>query len=114
MDKEMKDIIIKLEDHENRIFVLEGGKSLAGQPKKTNWFKPGSTTAKILDLINEGFFKKPKSISEIISEFKTKDYHLKPSDLTMSLRVVVRKGLLKKTKDMPDGSKSKKWMYIKI
>ena len=39
------------------------------------WYKDGSTIHKILTLNEETFFKSPRKISEIIQEFKSKDYH---------------------------------------
>lgn len=78
-----------------------------------SWYKKGSTIDKIINLANEGFFDKNKTIGEIIDELKVKDYHLKQSDLTLPLRKIVRKGILKRTKDLPDGTKSKQWTYIK-
>jgi len=108
----IKDIIRRLDDHEDRLSALEEAKLVIGQQKKSSSFKSGSTAAKILDLIQQGYFKLPKSISDIILELKTKDYHLKPSDLTAPLRRIVRKGFLKKSKNMPDGNKSSKWMYM--
>ena len=83
------------------------------KPKNEEWYKTGSTIHKILILDKEGFFKSPKTISEIIQEFKSKDYHLKASDLTLPLRKIVRKGILKKTKKNVDGTESKNWMYVK-
>jgi hypothetical protein len=75
------------------------------------WYKQGSTIDKILKLDKEHFFNTPKTISEIIKELKSKDYHLKASDLTLPLRKIVRKNILKKTKENQDGSESKNWMY---
>lgn len=77
------------------------------------WYKKGSTIAKIIKLVAEGFFDKNRTISDIVDELKAKDYHLKQSDLTLPLRKTVRKEILKRTKDFPDGTKSKQWTYIK-
>lgn len=77
------------------------------------WYKKGSTTEKIIALINEKFFEQNRTVGDIIEKLKSKDYHFKSSELTMSLRIIVRKELLKKTKDLPDGTKSKQWTYIK-
>jgi hypothetical protein len=102
-----------LADHEKRICVLE-----KKQPTKTNreksWFRYGSTIEKIVNLIGEGFFNTPHSISDIIAKLKTKDFHLEAPDLTLPLRKVVRKGLLERTKKKSDGSFSKTWLYVKI
>ncbi len=109
--KDPKEINKILKDHERRLVILESKKKIVD--KKESWYKPGSTVDKIVKLISEGFFNKPKNLTEIISELETKDYHLKASDLTLPLRKVVRKGLLKKTKQLPSGTVSKKWLYIK-
>jgi len=76
-------------------------------------YKKGSTIHKILTLKEEGFFDNPKTISEIVAELKSKDYHLKAPDLTLPLRRIVRKSILIRTKKNSDGSESKNWMYIK-
>lgn len=101
-----------LKDHEHRLSVLEGKKTtLKGREL---WYKSGSTVDKLVKLISESFFKTPKSLKEVITKLKEKDFHLKPSDLTLPLRKVVRKGLLRKTKQLPTGIMSKKWLYIKF
>jgi hypothetical protein len=97
---------------------LSQGKSHSKQGNKLisatkGWYKSGGTTEKVVTLANEGFFDKNRILNDIVEELKSKDYHLKPSELTMTMRVIVRKGLLKKTRDLPDGTKSKKWTYIK-
>lgn len=109
----LKQINKILQDHEKRISALEKRVVSKSILKAKNWYKPGSTIEKIVILTGEGFFNQPKSLKEIISKLKEKDYHLKASDLTLPLRKVVRKGLLRKTKKMPDGAVSKKWLYVK-
>ena len=106
-------IIKILQDHEKRISALEKNGTSKTMLKTKNGYKPGSTIEKIIILIEEGVFNKPKNLNEIISKFETKDYHLKASDITLPLRKVVRKGLLRKTKEMPDGNISKRWLYVK-
>lgn len=111
--KNLKEIIKTIKNHEKRISTLENTRTVQVIPKSKNWYKPGSTVEKIVILIREDFFNQPRSLKEIISELEGKDYHLKDSDLTLPLRRVVRKGLLRKTKKMPDGTISKKWLYVK-
>lgn len=108
MDPEIKKI---LGNHEKRISALEGRKTVKTDNTVKTWYKKGSTIEKIILLIEEGFFSESRSISNIISELKTKDYHLKASDLTLPLRKIVRKGLLTRTKRNDDGSPSKNWLY---
>lgn len=85
------------------------------KPKKTqnNWYQKGSITEKLVQQINEGFFDENRTISDMILNFKTKDFHFKSKDLTRPLRTIVRRDLLTKTKDLPDGTKSSHWTYIK-
>ncbi len=108
IDPEIKKI---LENHEKRISILEGRKTAKTDNGVKTWYKKGSTIERIVLFINEGFFSESRSMSNIISELKTKDYHLKSSDLTLPLRKIVRKGLLKRTKKTDDGSPSKNWLY---
>lgn len=116
MDKEIKiefeKIWKKLGEIENKISGKAPPKVKISKKSKTeDWYKPGSTIHKIITLIENGAFDKPISISSIVEKLKTMDYHLKSSDLTLPLRKIVRNGLLKKTKDKEDGSKSKNWLY---
>lgn len=109
--EDLKQINKILQDHERRLSILEKKEKIVA--KKGSWYKPGGTVDKLIKLISEGFFDKPKNLTEIISELETKDYHLKASDLTLPLRRVVRKGLLGKTKKMANGVVSKRWLYVK-
>jgi hypothetical protein len=110
--EKLKEINKILQDHERRISALEGKKKIVY--KKDSWYKPGSTVDKLVKFISEDFFDKPKSLKEIVFKFEEKDFHLKDSDLTLPLRKVVRKGLLNKTKQLPGGMVSKKWLYVKL
>lgn len=110
------EIIKRFEAVEKRLDILEGKSKNAPKKQKDkdkHWYKKGSTMHKILVLMEEGFFDNPKTISEIIVELKSKDYHLKAPDLTLPLRRIVRKNMLARTKKNSDGSESKNWMYIK-
>lgn len=111
--KEESKILKMLQDHEKRITILEGKKAEILGSKINAWYKPGSTIEKVVSLLHSGFFNNPRAIKAIISEFIVKDYHLNTSDLTLPLRKIVRKGLLKRTKINTDGSQSKKWLYVK-
>ena len=114
VSKEIKEIMKMLESHNRRILALEGKNPKLKKTKDTTWYKPDSTIAKIVGLIQQGFFKQPKNMTEIIMKLKTKDYHLKSSDLTLPLRKIVRKGLLEKTKEVSGGKMSKIWVYINV
>ena len=112
--KSLEEISKILQDHERRIASLEGNKRNGNSKGKLLWYKPGSTIEKIVSLISTRFFNDPRTIGDVISELKTKDYHLKSSDLTLPLRRIVRRGLLKKTKKYADGTISKSWLYVKV
>jgi len=112
-EKELSKIIRKLQDIEKRILVLEGKKNVNTRVMTKAWYKPKSTIEKIISLIDNGFFNTNRAISEIITELKMKDYHLQASDLTLPLRKIVRKDILKRTKRNADGSPSKNWLYKK-
>ena len=81
--------------------------------QKKNLIREGSTSDKISELIFEGFFDTNRTIMDIVVELKTHDYHFKSTDLTLPLRTLVRKKLLKKTKDLSDKTVSKHWTYVK-
>ncbi len=113
---------ISITDENGQVYEGEIELTKAGDTKRTKigltytgstWYKKGSTIEKVIGLINEKFFDKNRILNDIVEQLKTKDFHLKPSDLTLPLRKIVRKGLLKRTKDLPDGTKSKQWTYIK-
>lgn len=110
-EQEIKNI---LEDHENRLTILEGNKAIKSkllkEEKITEWYRKGSTTEKIISLGN--FFNQPKTVKDILDKLKEKDYHFKASDITLPLRNCVRKGALKKTRTLNDGTKIKKWAYL--
>jgi predicted transcriptional regulator len=108
---EINDII---RDHERRLAALEGKKAVVSKDNGKSWYRAGSTIEKVVNLVSEKFFNKPKTIGDIISELKSRDSHMKPGDLTLPLRRIVRKDLLRKTKKNIDGSSSKKWLYIKV
>jgi hypothetical protein len=111
--RNLKEIDKVLQEHEARLAVLEGRKKADIKNKVQSWYKPGSTIDKIVDLITNRFFDEPRTIGDIISELKTRDFHLKASDLTLPLRKIVRKDMLRKTKKYTNGSSSKKWLYTK-
>jgi hypothetical protein len=112
-ERELSKIFKILDDHEKRILALEGKRTLKPTSKNEKWYNPGSTIEKVVLLIEDGFFNIPRSMGDIVSELKTKDYHMESSDLTLPLRKIVRKGLLRKTKTRSDGSPSKNWLYVK-
>ena len=87
-------------------------KSINTSTKKGS-IKKESTGDKITELIAEGYFDTNRTISDIVIGLKTYDYHFKSSDLTLPLRGLVRGKFLKKTKNLPDGTKSEHWTYVR-
>jgi len=83
------------------------------KPHNVILFKDGTTGAKIFELIKDSFFDTNRTITEIVQELKTYDYHYKSTDLTLPLRTLVRKNILRKTKDLPSGNNSKLWTYVR-
>ena len=77
--------------------------------------KHKKTTADLLlDLKKRDFFNEPRAGVQIIEELKSMDLHFKIGDLTFPLRKLIRRGELKRTKDLPGGGKSKLWMWFAI
>jgi len=113
-EMELKRLFKIIENHEKRICALEGKKEIKRTSGVKTWYRSGSTSEKLVQLIKEEFFDITRNIKEIISELKTKDYHLKAPDLTLPLRKIVRRGLLKRTKKRTDGSTSKIWLYVAV
>jgi hypothetical protein len=72
------------------------------------WYKPEGTVAKLVGLRSEKFFDEPKTLNDVATKFKAKDYHFKLSDLTLPIRQLVRHGLLRREK------KGGKWAYVTI
>ena len=115
--KSIEEINKIVQNHERRISALEKPrvkKNTVVPLGIKSRYKPGSTIEKILSLISAKFFDRPRTIKNIISELKNKDIHMKASDLTLPLRKIVRKDLLKRTKENADGSASKNWLYVKV
>jgi|GEM_PF-1423210 len=52
----------------------------------------------IKELIDEGFFKKPKSSNQIREELETRSHHLKATDLTRPLEALCHDKFLKRNK----------------
>jgi hypothetical protein len=95
---ELKQILKILQGFDKRISTLEGKPISTPKEKSKSWYKQGSTIEKVIALVDDKFFDTTKSISEITGELKTKDIHLSAPDLTLPLRKIVRKGILRKTK----------------
>jgi hypothetical protein len=76
----------------------EGGNSKAKTDGPLAWLR---------ELAGEGFFKKPKSSSNIREELETRDHHLKATDLTAPLRIMCNDKALRRKKMSPqEGEKA--------
>ena len=82
------------------------------KPRSYNQRKRVTYRELIIGLIDDGFFKSNRTMAEIIKELETRDYHLKSSQLTSTLRNIVRNKHLKKTKNLPTDKESKRWTYV--
>ncbi len=114
-------IKITVTDDKGEIYIGEtelkrtkkGSISNTSEVQNSTGLKKGSIADNLNQLIDEGYFDYNHTIRDMIDELKSKDVHYNPSDLTRPLRTLVRGGRLKKTKTLPDGTKSGKWTYIK-
>lgn len=76
---------------------------------KTSSTRVGSKPSKdgpkawLRELVEEGFFKKPKSSSAIREELETRSHHLKATDLTLPLQALCHEKLLRRKKESPEG-----------
>lgn len=111
--KEALSIYKKNEEEIRQTLKLADNKDIDKEIQKQ--IKQKKTTAdRLLDLKKRNFLNEPKTGAQIIEEFKSMDLHFKLADLTLPLRTLVRSGELKRTKDLPGGGKSKKWMWLAL
>lgn len=111
---DLSEIRATLREHEKRITALESRKASKRKRETKSWYRPGSTVHKVVNFVEVGFFDHPRSLKEIVSELKTRDYHFNSSDLTLPLRRIVHKQILKRTKINADGSPSKHWLFVRV
>ena len=102
--------------YEGKIDLSEGkNKNVKIKSKSTKPpYKQGSVSDRLVKLIDNGFFDDNKTVNDMIEELKSQDYHYKRSELDTPLRRIVRKGLLKRTKTLQDGTTSKKLTFVKV
>jgi hypothetical protein len=67
------------------------------------------TTARLLNLIDEGVFARSRSLSEIRQALSERGWQYQPEDLGTPLTRLVQRGYLRRTQE-PDGGK-KLWKY---
>lgn len=68
-------------------------------PKAKTKRKGGGPQARIEDLIDESFFKKPKSISEVKTELATRGHHIPLTQLSAPLQRLCQKKRLRRNKN---------------
>jgi hypothetical protein len=85
-------------------------KKSKAKPSSSTTSKPKSSGPKawLMELIEEDFFKTPKSSSDIREELETRSHHLSPTDLTNPLQTLCHEKKLRRKKNASeDGGKSK-------
>jgi len=102
---ELDKIKKKLADHEKRLLKLEGTSS--SSPKEREKTRKKSLTDMFVNLKNEKFFDKPRSVDEIIIKLAQNGHHYPPSSLTSPLQRATRKKILGRMK------KDDIWVYVK-
>jgi hypothetical protein len=110
-----------LADNELKMQTNEGpAPSIAGKKKSKSRSVGGQKQAGkkagpkswLRELVDEGFFKKPKSSSDIREELENRSHHLRPTDLTGPLESLCHEKLLRRKKmTLEDNGKPKMhWM----
>lgn len=64
------------------------------------------------ELIEQDFFKKPKSLKEIIGQLETLGHHLRSSDVQPYLQIFMDNKKLRRKKQAPGGGGKKCWHYV--
>lgn len=94
------------------VVKLGGGSSAQGAKKKKHKSAPGKKKAKVgpgdlvSDLINDGFFKKPKELGSIRIALQEQGHFYPVTTLSPVLLRLVKKKQLRRIKD------KKRWTYI--
>jgi len=96
-----------LDDHENRIKLLEGTSKLISSKSPKVEKKSSGVFDYLMDLKEEGFFDEPKLLKEIVQELARRGYHYKSTSLTNPLQRALRKNRLGRI------GKSGNWQYVK-
>ncbi|MBI2338773.1 MAG: hypothetical protein HYU99_00155 [Deltaproteobacteria bacterium] len=56
------------------------------EKSRSNKAKATGPRGWLRELVEEGFFKQPKFMKNMLEELKSRSHHLKPADLTLSLK----------------------------
>jgi len=111
---EMKEILKLLKDIDRRVKIIE--EKLIAKPQPSLQHSPKTITQKsnikkgpkyhLKELINEGFFEKPKNMKNILGELKNLTFFYKPQDLTLLLRNLVREKILRRIEQKNEEDKT--------
>jgi hypothetical protein len=101
--QELKKIV---QDHERRISKLESSKNVSESRRVGKTKRRKSRFDLIVELKEEGFFNKPKSIGEIAKKCTELGYYTTSTDLTGPLQRLVRSKILRRIE------KDGKWVYV--
>lgn len=63
------------------------------------------------ELIEEGFFEKPKTVKELLSALEERDHHLKNSDMQPYLRIFMKEKRLRRKKQASKEGGKPVWHY---
>ncbi|MEO7991365.1 MAG: hypothetical protein ABI663_17570 [Chryseolinea sp.] len=96
-------------DEEDEEIEVKKTKKKRRSAKKTTTDSSRKSTdgpkAWLRELADEGFFKEPKSSSDIREELETQSHHLRPTDLTKPLESLCHERLLRRKKVAPEEGK---------
>lgn len=108
---DLKKIIKLLEDQNKRISRIEKLLYPIGPvntiPKQVKKSSPQSLTGLIIQLKNERFFDKPKTLKEITEKLKEQGWHYEQTSLTNPLQRLLRNRSIGRV------SINGKWSYVK-
>jgi hypothetical protein len=68
-------------------------------------------TAKVQELIEEGWFESPRTLASLIYELAARGAHYKAPDLTYQMQQFVKAKQLRRKKELPAGGKREVWHY---
>ena len=102
--KQIEELLIQLKHSLNMPRRVLLSRDIEGKQAFSQEHKFSGLTGKIHELIGEGFFKDPKTISEISKRLQRKGYKTPTTALSGPLLELVRKDFLER--DKPEGEKS--------
>jgi tRNA(Ser,Leu) C12 N-acetylase TAN1 len=95
-DEEIRKI---LKDHEERISRIE---KILQKPRETKP-KLGGIHANIIELVEEGVFNEPKSLSEVATELRIRGHYYSRDHVAVALLRLVRKKILRRIQQKREG-----------